>query len=94
MKTLDTLNDGIFDAIRHYSISHSLDPTNNMQHRQQSDEELSEFEQIERTIRDRERAIELYQQHLNDSGKHRFEETAINLKYEMCPTVNNLRESH
>ena len=58
LKTLENLNEGIFDAIRHYSISHSLDPTNS--HKQQSDEELSEFEQIERTIKDRERAIELY----------------------------------
>jgi hypothetical protein len=58
LKTLDTLNEGIFEAIRHYSISHSLDPTNRQN--RQSEEELSEFEQIERTIRDREKAIELY----------------------------------
>jgi hypothetical protein len=31
---------------------------------------------------------------LNESSKNRFEETAINLKYEICPTVNTLRESH
>jgi type II secretory pathway component PulJ len=55
---LDTLNEGIFEAIRHYSISHSLDSTNRQN--RQSEEELSEFEQIERTIRDREKAIELY----------------------------------
>jgi hypothetical protein len=55
---LDTLNEGIFEAIRQYSISHSLDPTNRQN--RQSEEELSEFEQIERTIRDREKAIELY----------------------------------
>ncbi len=59
LKTLENLNEGIFDAIRRYSISHSLDPTNRQ--RQISDEEeLSEFEQIERTIKDREKAIELY----------------------------------
>jgi type II secretory pathway component PulJ len=58
LKTLDILNEGIFEAIRHYSISHSLDSTNRQN--RQSEEELSEFEQIERTIRDREKAIELY----------------------------------
>jgi hypothetical protein len=49
------LNDGIFEAIRKYSISHSLDSAADVRNL-----ELTEFEQIERTIKDRERAIKLY----------------------------------
>ncbi len=55
IRALEQANEQIVQAIKAYSISHTLERKETQQ---------SRFEQVERSIKDREEAIRLYQEHL------------------------------